>query len=312
MCVAAIDIGGTKTMVGLVEKNGNIITKSTFSTILTSPIEHFSYCLSILSKLLEEHHFCKTDLKGLGINVPGMVDKTHSILEKAVFSGWSNIPVKDFFIRQSSIENVQIENDVNACALGELKFGYKNTYQNFIWLTISTGVGGAVVCNGKLVSGSHSYAGEFGHLKVEFDHPKTCPCGQLGCLEAHGSGTAITNYTKELAEIDSNFKKAFDANCLPVDAKGCAKLASLGNIQAVNIYNKAAVYLAIGLSYGINILNPEAIILGGGVASSLELLKPTMIDVFKKTVITSLLPVDIIQTKLGYDAALLGAAALCI
>lgn len=312
MCVAAIDIGGTKTMVGLVEKDGNIITKCTFSTILNSYHEHFSFCLSILDRLLEEHHLCKSALKGIGINVPGMVDKTHSVLEKAVFAGWTNVPVKEYFVKQSSLENVHIENDVNACAIGELKFGYKTTYQNFIWLTISTGVGGAVVCDGKLIPGFNSLAGEFGHLKVEFDYPNTCPCGQLGCLEAHGSGTAITNYTKELAEDDMDFKKAFELNDVSVDAKGCAKLAFLGNKQAINIYEKAAVYLGRGLSYGINILNPEAIILGGGVASSLELLKPTIIKVLNQNVISSLLPVDIKQTKLGYDAALLGAAALCL
>ena len=201
---------------------------------------------------------------------------------------------------------------MNACAIGELLFGYKDAYKNFIWMTVSTGIGGAVVSEGRLIRGGWNCAGEFGHLKVEYEHPALCPCGQSGCLEAHASGTAITRYTKEAIREDPLFEEAFSFHKQPMDAIGCSVLAKQGNHKAVEIYEKAAIWLGRGISYCVNVLNPEAVIIGGGVASSLDLMTDVIKLTTEKNVHTTLSGFDIKVTRLGYEAALLGAAALVI
>ena len=229
----------------------------------------------------------------------------------AVFAGWNQIRIADFFKQLLEVD-VFVENDVNACAIAELQFGYKSRYQNFLWMTISTGVGGAVVCNGRLIRGVDGYAGEIGHVKVEFEHPYPCPCSELGCLEAHGSGTAINRYVRELCLTDPDFLAELQTNGYSSDAVGCAALALQGNSAAQSVFNKAGTYLGKGISHYVNILNPEAIILGGGVARSFSLLEKPIRDTMKQTVFRPLKHVDVVTTKLGYEAAFLGAAALVL
>lgn len=310
MKIAAVDIGGTKTMIGILNTQGKILSSSTFATDTSSWELHVQRCCNELNLCLKKVNINISELIGMGINLPGMVDKKRGILVSAVFSGWHNINVINSFENTTGISNIFIDNDVNSCAIGELLFGYGTTYQNFIWMTVSTGVGGAVVIDGKLVDGSKGCAGEIGHVKVEYDKPLQCPCGQYGCLEAQASGTAITKYTVQAAEDSSAFAQELSRNNLDADAFGCAKLAINCNKTALAIYKKAGVYLGRGISSAVNILNPQAIIIGGGVSASLDILLPTIRKTISNDVISTIADVDVVRTTLGYEAALIGAAAL--
>jgi len=308
MFVAALDIGGTKTIAAIVRSDGKIVASRNFTTIISNWQEHFSLCTKMLKECQVE---CgNVSLEGLGINVPGMTDVDRKILRNAVFAGWKNVDVYSYFKKATSIPKIIVENDVNSCAYGELRFGYGDKYKDFLWITVSTGIGGAVVSSGQVVKGAWRCAGEMGHVKVEYENPILCPCGQKGCLEAHGSGTAIARYMREEALSNSYF--ANETKNMPLDAKTCSVLASQGNHTCKSILKKAATYLGRGISAGINICNPSAVILGGGVASSLPLMVEDIQSVIKESVISTLQGAEILYTKNGYDAAVLGAASLVI
>jgi glucokinase len=191
---------------------------------------------------------------------------------------------------------VFIENDVNACALAEMRFAHGGS--NFLWMTVSTGIGGAVVADGRLVRGAGFCAGEIGHVKVEFERPRLCGCGQSGCLEAHASGTAIGRLARQAG--------------LEADAKQCEALALQGNPVALAVLAQAGRYIGRALAMTANVLNPQRVYIGGGVAHALGLLLPSIREEFERGVLPQCRNVEIEQTRLGYEAALFGAAAICL
>ena len=312
MIIGAIDIGGTKTMVGAVDENGNVLVNTTFKTITADVNAHFALCEDRLRSCLSELGVAPESIAGVGIALPGMVDKAHERLDNAVFSGWRDVPARAAFQEMLGNKNVFIDNDVNACAIGEIAFGAGRHYSDFVWSTVSTGVGGASVSGGRLLEGHLNFAGELGHVKVEYEHPALCPCGQYGCLEAHGSGHAITRETLRVIRENPAFAAMFAEKNLPIDSAGCAQLAEAGVPEALALFRQAGTYLGRGFAYAINLLNPQAIILGGGVVNSFDLIESAIMDTIRVCAATRLSDVDVIKTHLGYQAAFLGAAALVL
>ena len=306
--LGAIDVGGTKTMVGIISADGCVLTKRHFPTFTGDCYAHFSDCFNRFRECLSEAGLTDGDLEGIGINMPGMVDASSGILLQASFAGWYDVDVKGYFSRLFGTDRIVVENDVNSCAVGELIFG--NACDNFLWVTVSTGIGGAVIIDRQLVSGSNSCAGEIGHVKVEYEHPARCSCGQWGCAEAHGSGTAITRMFAEKVENDDTLTEMLIAKNLPADAKSCSVFAKERNLPAVEVFDTAGKYIGRALSYAANLLNPQIIYIGGGVADSLELLLPAIRAEFSKTTVRQCADIEIKKTALAYDAALMGAAAL--
>jgi len=312
MLIGAIDIGGTKTMLGIINSDGIILSKIQFPTDTTDFNLLILFACEQLKKCVLDLGYEMKEMVGIGVSLPGMVDRERKLLVRSVYSGWQDFAVSEIIQKITGIQNVIIDNDVNACAIGEMYFGYKKTYRNYLWVTVSTGVGGALVCDGKLIRGASGCSGEIGHMKVEYEKPLPCPCGELGCLEAHGSGTAIKHYLEQEIAKSSDFANIFNRKGLTVDAAGCAVLAKENNRIAKSIYNKAACYLGRGLGYGINLINPEVVIMGGGVSSSLNIMHDVIMDTIAITVNKALLPVEVVHTKMGYNAAFLGAASLVL
>lgn len=306
--LGAIDVGGTKTMVGIVDSNGKILSDRIFSTFTANFEIHFAECCIRLYECLSERRIHVNHLKGLGVTMPGLVDAQTGFLLQAPFAGWYNVHVKDYFSRMLNYKSVIIENDVNACAMGELVFGH--ACDNYLWVTVSTGIGGALVIDRKLIYGSSSCAGEIGHVKVEYDHPAQCSCGQWGCAEAHGSGTAITRMFSEKVQESNALKELLDAKKWSADAKSCALLAKEGNQTAIEVLNTAGMYIGRALSYAANLFNPNKIYIGGGVSDSFDLLLPSIQDEFLRTTLKPCANVEIVKTALSYEAALIGAAAM--
>ncbi|WP_281757431.1 ROK family protein [Succinatimonas hippei] len=310
MNIGAFDIGGTKTIVALADDAGTIYEKQQFPTDTGDCLRHLDTCCQIFSQFLCKHQLHPQNVSGIGINLPGMVDRKQGILLRAVYAGWNNVPVKDYLVQKLHVSNIVCENDVNSCAVGELRFGLGRQYKDFGWMTVSTGVGGAVVCNGRLIRGVHGFAGEFGHLKVEYDEPYLCPCGDKGCLEAHGSGTALNRLINEKAATDSAFKDAFTRLGTAPSAAACAILARSGNLTAISIFTEIGCYLGRGIAYYANILDPEAVIIGGGVSASLDLLMPGINKSLEKYAFDKMKHTRVLRTALGYEAALMGAIAI--
>jgi glucokinase len=308
--VGAIDIGGTKTMVGIVSSEGGILVKRHFATLTANCEAHLSDCYTHFNACLAETGLTISDLEGIGVNMPGMVDAPAGFLLQAPFAGWYDVNVKGFFARLSGTEKIVVENDVNSCAVGELIFG--RACDNFLWVTVSTGIGGAVMIDRQLVSGYNSCAGEIGHVKVEYDHPARCSCGQWGCAEAHGSGTAITRMFAEKVLQNNELSELLAAKNLPADAKSCSLLANDGNRVAIEVFHTAGKYIGRALSYTANLLNPHKIYIGGGVSDSLDLLLPALREEFARATVRQCADIEILKTALAYDAALMGAAALVL
>ena len=308
MLVGAFDIGGTKTIIALADSDGTVLNKRQFPTDTRNCLSHLNYCCDVFLQLLEENESHIDQIDGIGVNLPGLVDRKKGVLIKAVYAGWNNIPVGPYLQEKLNVQHVFCENDVNSCAMGELRFGLGREYASFGWMTVSTGVGGAVVCDRKLIRGAHGNAGEIGHLKVEYDHPRLCPCGEKGCLEAQGSGTALNRLIEERVLTDGEFAAAFNGK--KPDGASCAALAKAGNRAACEIFECLGRYLGRGIAHYVNLLDPEAVIIGGGVAASLDLLMPGIRDILESDVFSPMKDVKILPTGLGYEAALMGAIAL--
>lgn len=309
---AALDIGGTKTIAAITNENGDILASRKFTSYTASSQTHLDICVDALRELIQEQELEVGAIRALGISLPGIVDSDRGILLYAPYAKWNNVPVAEYLREKLGIATIRCENDVNACAIGELRFGLGTKYSDFVWMTVSTGVGGASVSGGKLIRGANGFAGELGHLKVEYHHPAQCPCGQKGCLEAHGSGTALDRLTAQLAERDEEFAVALEQAGCKADGAGCAQLAQSGNGRALAIFDEIGTYLGRGIAYCVNVLNPQAVVIGGGVSASLELLRPSIETALRDNAFSRMLDIDVVCTPLGYEAALIGAAALAV
>lgn len=289
--ILAIDIGGSKISVGIMDELGKIIEN--YKSVLPKEYDQ-NYILDSIYGLIEP--LMKHQPKAIGIAVPGLTDAKSGVWKYAPFSGVSEFRICDIISQKTGLPCFA-ENDVNVCAVGEKFYGCTKDDENFIWVTISNGVGGAIYLNGELFVGNSGNAGEIGHFYVN-DKTYVCGCGRRGCLETFASGQAISReYQKRTGRI--------------VTAKEISELARKGEKQALEVFNRAGSALGKAFSYCVNLLNINKIVVGGGVSSSLDLIMPSVEKTLKKHVFEQANDkLIVIQTALGYDAALIGAGAL--
>ncbi|MCL2624900.1 MAG: ROK family protein, partial [Planctomycetaceae bacterium] len=198
----AIDIGGSKLMVALclvdseinrAGKTCHLLQKShrTLSATTTSH-ELLAWLDSAVDEVFDASHLSKCDIEAIGVNIPGLAEPVSGTWVYACFSGIRNFPIASI-LAEKYAKPVFIENDVNACALAEKFFGGCREVENFLWVTVSNGVGGGLVLRSDIFSGSFGNAGEIGHFCVEEDEREAirCGCGNYGCLEAQAAGPGI-------------------------------------------------------------------------------------------------------------------------
>jgi glucokinase len=311
----AIDFGGSKTIVGVVREDGVIVSRHQFATNASLGANaYFQTCVEQLNHCVQQTSISQNDIAGIGITVPGLADPQNGILRHAPYLGWKNIPVRDILLGLWPGLMVAVDNDVNACALAEAELGKARGMDNFIWVTVSTGVGGAVVADGKVLQGEHHSAGELGHVIVDWESERECGCGGKGCLEVHGSGTAIEHSARLYLQKygpDSDLGRYFLESGKEVTAENVAKAAKNGVSSATDLYHQAGVYIGKALSYAINVLDPAAVFLGGGVSQSYSLLMPGIRETISRAVIGETnKAIPVLQTGLGYEAGFIGAAML--
>lgn len=260
-----VDVGGTKVSMVVGNAQGKILAQHVIPTVSHS---HASIPEMIrhLKVLATDPRF-KGKLIGLGLGVPGPMDNKSGIIPFSPnLKGWEGVPLKRMLQKALRLP-IRLANDANAAALGEKAFGQGRGKSDFVYVTVSTGVGGGIVINGKLLEGKSFVAGEVGHMAVVADG-ETCGCGRKGCLEAYASGTAIARYANKSLSAKEKKKILKLSSGEIVDAKTIGLAAKQGNRAALKVYERAAHYLGYGLANIINILNPEIIILGGGVWKS--------------------------------------------
>lgn len=296
--VLAIDIGGSKLMMGCVDDSGQVLEKINIKLSGSVTQESLTDAVKQGAEQLDLREVC-----AVGVNIPGLADVKQGIWVHAPYSGVSDFPVVQEFKKIFNLP-VYIENDVNACALAEKLFGLCKNINDYIWITISNGIGGSVILNGELYGGSAGNAGEIGHFIVEENQGFKCGCGNAGCLEAMAAGPGIAR----LYELISGKQVSSDMR-----SKEVGELARAGDAHALAAFEKAGYYIGRSLAYAVNFVNPEMVVLGGGVMMDDALLIPALELNFRKFVFREANKnVKIIKTGLGYDAALLGAATLAL
>ena len=305
-----IDLGGTFIKGGIVDKAGNILVMDKVPTESEKGADGVAENIAKLTfSLLEKQGVNVSDVVGIGMGVPGMIDSKEG---NVIFS--NNLNWKDFRIGEKLQAltglPVKIANDANVATLGEVKFGGAKNMENVIMITLGTGVGGGIVADGKLIEGNKSVGAELGHSVIVADGER-CTCGRRGCLEAYASATALIRDTKAMMSLYPE-SKMWEVGSLE-NVNGATAFA----YKDVDVYAKQVVdnyikYLAMGLTNFANIFRPEVILLGGGVcAEGDNLVKPLQALVDRDIFAGKMGPqVPILTAQLGNKAGLLGAAAL--
>lgn len=290
--VLAIDMGGTKTAAGVVDETGKILARRAVPTPLSSPDAAVDAMASLSREVLAE----AGPVESAGLALPGVVDRRLGVLVRSASSGWRKVPFAAM-VSQALGLPVAAENDVNACALAEARFGGGAGLDCFFWMTISTGIGGAVYSGGRIAGGPMS--GEIGHLVVN-PGGAPCGCGNRGCLEAEAAGPAWR-------------RRALELTASAMDARAVAEGARAGDPVCLRVIEDCTRHLAAGLAAVFNLLDPDAVFLGGGVAEAFDLLEPILRRELPPLVLAGReRPLTILRSYLGYDAALVGAGALAL
>ncbi|MBN2282038.1 MAG: ROK family protein [Candidatus Marinimicrobia bacterium] len=307
--VAGIDIGGTNSVLGLVDAKGNCLVKDSLPTdAQNGPDILFETIFNRIDELIFRHEQA-LDLIGIGVGAPN-ANYYSGTIENPVNLGWGIVNVVKKIDEHYHLPGA-ITNDANAAALGEMEFGVAKGMQNFIEITLGTGLGSGIIVNGELVYGQDGFAGELGHITVKRDGRK-CGCGRLGCLEAYVSATGLKRTALTLmAKMTVNSTLRLLAP-VALTSKDVFDAAVLGDELARECFQYTATFLGRALADCVAIFSPEAFIFTGGMAKAGDLLlEPT-----KQIMEQSLLPVFRNKVKLlpsgmdAGDAAILGSAAL--
>ena len=307
-----IDLGGTKILTAVANDNGEIIARVKLATETELGQERIKKNIfKSIYKVLEKTDIKIEKIKSIGIGSPGPLN-----VEKGIIYESANLPIKNMeivdLIEKETGINTYLQNDANTAALGEKVFGAGKEADDLLYITISTGVGGGIIINGKIYYGHTGNAGEIGHMTVDPTGPK-CGCGNYGCLESFSSGTAIKNMAKNAVENDESTLIKKLAKDQKLSAKLVAKAAAKGDQKALDIFAKAGYYLGIGIANLVNIFNPEMIILGGGVLKAKEYFLDRAKEEFKKRALKA--PADIVKIKeavLEDEIGVKGAIALAM
>jgi glucokinase len=315
-----IDIGGTNTLLGLVDNEGRIYEKLSFSTKEFSIAEQYleKLCQNIIS--LIDRCQDKENICGIGTGTPngnyynGTIEYAPNLNFKGI------VPVKSFienYLQQKGYNlKVTVTNDANAAALGEKQYGGAKDCDDFVMITLGTGVGSGIVVNGKLVYGHDGFAGEVGHTTVIPDG-RLCGCGRKGCVETYSSATGIKQTCLELLEQEkytvSNKKSVLSRlSKEEITAKSIYEAALEGDLIALKCFDVTAKVLAIGIANCVAVTSPKKIFLFGGLAQSGEiLLRPLRKYMEENLYIVFQNKIEMCLSQLPEaDAAILGAASM--
>lgn len=291
-----IDIGGTTVKLGLVSKEGDLLDKREFPTFRDVGAT-FDDIADHMRQVMEAFPDCFC--VGAGIGVPGPVVE-QSVVIHCVNLGWKNVNIAQELSSRASVP-VRVANDANLAALGECWQGTGKGCRNLVLFTVGTGVGGGVICDGRIVAGATGAGGEVGHMAIPFHPDWECCCGRKGCLEVTASATGIIRAAKQFSPFKEMEK---------VTAKDVYDAAAAGDENARAVVKEAADALGYAAAAVSCIVNPEVILLGGGVSAAGSALLDPVEASFKVNVLDACSHVRFAQAQLGNNAGIFGGAAL--
>ncbi len=302
-----VDIGGTAVKIGIIDENGTILAFDDYSVSFDryeTPI--LDTVVKSLREFLSSHSHHSGNLKGIGVSATGQVDTDTGVITGTAghIKNWQGSKIKETLQTRFGLP-VTVMNDANCAALAEKWIGAAKEVSDAIVITIGTGIGGGILINSEILSGSRGLAGELGHFTVH-RQGRPCSCGNTGCYEQYASATALVRMIEEAAEKGLLPKAAFKG--CPVNGKTIFELLAVRNPAVEGIFEEWLNYVAIGLVNLVHIFNPALILIGGGISVQETLfIKP-----LRQKVLQGIMPafskeLDIKAAALGNEAGMIGA-----
>lgn len=308
LCIG-IDIGGTKIAAGVVDEDGVMIASARRAT----PDDGAPGIARVSSELVAELRR-SYEVAAIGVGAAGFIDASRSSVMFAPNLSWRNEPLKARLEELTELPTV-IENDANAAAWAEARFGAAHGARHCIVITVGTGVGGGIIVDGKLLRGAGGMAGEIGHINVKIGG-RRCGCGQFGCLERYASGRSLVYEARELAmyapERAGRLLELGGGAAEGIQGLHVTQAAQEGDPAAIECFDMVGQWLGIGMADLSSLFDPSAFVLAGGVSEAGEVLRRPAADALATRV--SGLPYrtipPVLLATLGNDAGIIGAADL--
>ena len=312
MYYIGIDLGGTGIKAGVVDENGNIILKDSCPTGAERGYGAVIQDMAMLAIDVTKRSGHRMDeIKAIGIGLPGVMDPRTGRVPFCTNLAWHDVPIIEEMAKYTD-RPVFVDNDATVAGLAESVAGVSAGCQNSVFVTLGTGVGGGVILNGRVFSGSHGVATEIGHMITVVDG-EMCTCGNRGCWERYASATALIREGRKLCaeKPETALLKAVDGDPAAITAKHVIDLAKEGDPDCAAIFDRYAYHLCVGLVNLINLYDPEVIVLGGGVSHAGQFLLDAVRAKLPDMVFYKAMPYARVElAKLTNDAGIIGAAML--
>jgi glucokinase len=311
--VVGVDIGGTKVAAGLVNAEGEILARNRTPMLTTGAASSGLAAVSTAIRGLFIDGSAQNQIAAIGICAPGPLDpKTGVIINPPNLPLWHNYPLAEEMRREYKVP-VQVDNDANAAALAEAKWGAGRGYRSFFYATVGTGIGTGIILDGRIFHGKTGAAAEGGHLGIDYNGP-VCNCGKRGCIETLAAGPAIARRARQKLAQNPNsvLREMAGGDISAVSSEMVGRAYALGDPVAKEVMRETLDLLAYWLGSIIDLLEPDAIVIGGGVSS---LLAPFLGEIRERwrgaCVNPQPLDIPLVLAHYGEDAGIAGAAALC-
>ncbi|MEE1054679.1 MAG: ROK family protein [Acutalibacteraceae bacterium] len=309
-----IDLGGTNIVAGVVDENFNIVATAKRKTNCPRPADEILDDMAAVAlQAVEAAGLKKEDIEAAGVGSPGAIDPANGVVCFAGNLGFHNLAMAEMLKERTGFD-FYLENDANAAAYGEYVAGAGKGTNNFMMITLGTGVGGGIIIDGKLYSGSNYAGAELGHVVISMDG-EMCSCGRQGCWEAYASATALIRQTKQamIKYPESIMWKLCGNDINAVNGLTAFEAMRQGDSAGKAVVDKYIYYIAVGIANNINIFQPDVICIGGGVSKEGDnLIIPIKEfvngDNFARNIDKK---AEIKTATLGNDAGIIGAAYLC-
>jgi glucokinase len=300
--VVGVDLGGTQVRAACVHEAGAVLASSRLPTDRANGPEAILAQIECLVSAVRDER-----TTAIGIGVPGAFDSGRGVvLGIPALPGFAGFPLAQRVSQSSGLRCV-LENDATAAAIGEWRAGAGRGCENFVYVTISTGIGAGVIVDGRVMRGARGLAGEVGHTRVT-DAQETCSCGQLGCWEAVASGTALGRKARAAIAEDPGGLMASFAGGGPATAYHVGLAARRGDERALELLDEHARWIGIGLVNVQHAFAPDRIVIGGGLSVLLDLMTERIVEVVRQRRLPGFPVIPIVAPELGDDGGMVGAA----
>ena len=313
MYKVGIDLGGTNIKVGIVDAEYNIVKQASVPTNNERTHQEVIKDMAMLVKeLMEQMNIQETQIQGIGIGNPGMIDAKEGVVVYSNNLRWNNVKIVEEMHQYFDCP-VKVSNDANCAALGEAKAGAAKGIPNVVLITLGTGVGGGVVVDGKLFEGGHAGGAELGHTSLVAGG-EPCTCGRKGCIEAYASATALIRDAKRAAikHPDSMMNQLCNNDVEKMNGKIPFDAAQAGDVAAREVTENYIMYLGESIADFVNVFRPDVVLLSGGICNQGKNLTDPLNQYIKDKCFggeKSFIP-EVCCATLGNNAGIIGAASL--